>query len=74
MSKYHATKFFIDENYQVNYHPTEIFDSIEQVFDCAQGFLITKNYIQQVKKGWNESYIKCVEDDTKLIHLSPKIE
>ena len=51
MSKYHATKFFIDENYQVNYHPTEIFDSIEQVFDCAQGFLIIKNYIQQVKRG-----------------------
>ena len=74
MSKYHATKFFIDENYQVNYHPTEIFYSIEQVFDCAQGFFNNKKLYSTSEEGTNESYIKCVEDDSKLIHLSPKIE
>ena len=74
MSKYHATKFFIDENGQVNIHPTEILNSIEQVFDCAQGFFNNKKLYSTSEEGKNESYIKCVEDDSKLIHLSPKIE
>jgi hypothetical protein len=74
MSKYHATKFFIDEKDQVNHYPTETLDSIEQVFDYAKDFFNNKKLYSTSEEGRNESYIKCVEDDSKLIHLSPKIE
>jgi hypothetical protein len=74
MSKYSVTKFFINENYEVNYHPTEILDSIDQVFNYAQDFFNNKKLYSTNEEGRNESYIKCVGDDSKLIHLSPKIE
>ena len=42
MFKYHVTKFFIDEDNQVTYYPTEILDSRNQVFEYAQDFFNNK--------------------------------
>ena len=74
MFKYHVTKFFIDEDNQVTYYPTEILDSRNQVFEYAQDFLINKKLYSTHEEGINESYIKCVGDDSKMIHLSTKIQ
>lgn len=74
MLKYHVTKIFIDENGQVTSHPTEILDSSNQVFDYAQDFFNNKKIYSTGEEGMNESYIKCVGDDSKIIHLSTKLQ
>ena len=74
MFKYHVTKFFIDEDNQVTYYPTEILDSRNQVFEYAQDFFNNKKLYSTHEEGINESYIKCVGDDSKMIHLSTKIQ
>lgn len=74
MFKYHVTKFFIDENNQVSSYPTEILDSLNQVLDYAQDFFNNKKIYSTREEGMNESYIKCVGDDSKIIRLSTKIQ
>ena len=70
MIKYHVTKFFINGNNQVTSFPTEILDSRNQVFDYAQDFFNNKKLYSTNEEGSNESYIKCVGDDSKMMHLS----
>lgn len=70
MSKYHVTKFFIDEKDQIICYPTEILDSRDQVFHYARGFFNNTKIYSTSEEGMNESYIKCVGDDSKIIHLS----
>jgi hypothetical protein len=74
MFKYHVTKIFIDESGQVTSYPTEILDSSNQVFDYAQDFFNNKKIYSTCEEGMNESYIKCVGDDSKIIHLSTKLQ
>ena len=72
MFKYHVTKIFINENGQVTSHPTEILDSSNQVFEYAQDFFNNKKIYSTGEEGMNESYIKCLGDGSKIIHLSTK--
>ena len=74
MFKYHITKFFMNENNQVTSHPTEILDSRNQVIELAQDFFNNKKLYSTNEEWSNESYIKCVGDDSKMISLSTKIQ
>ena len=70
MSKYHVTKFYIDENYKIKCYPTEILDSRDKVFHYAEDFFNNTKIYSTSEEGTDESYIKCVGDDSKIIHLS----
>jgi len=70
MSKYHVTRFFIDENDKIWKYPTDIIDSINVVFHYAKDFFNNTKIYSTGEEGTDESYIKCVGDDSKIIHLS----
>jgi hypothetical protein len=67
--QYHATKCVINEDNLVIFFPTEIFDSMNQIMEYGQGFFNNKKFYQTSEEGSNESYIKCVGEECKIIHL-----
>ena len=67
--QYHATKYVINEDNLVIFFPTEIFNSMNQIIEYSQGFFNNKKIYQTSQIGSNESYIKCVGEEFKLIHL-----
>jgi len=68
MTTYRVTKFFIENNIVMN-HPTETLHSSNEVFGLAQDFFNNCKIYSTHEEGSNESYIKCVGDDTKIIHV-----
>ena len=70
MSKYHVTRFFIDGNDQIWKYPTDTLYSSNGVFHYAKYFFNNTKIYSTSEEGIDESYIKCVGDDSKIIHLS----
>ena len=68
MKTYSVTKFFIENNLVINY-PTEILHSSNELFECAQDFFNNGKIYSTHEEDSNELYIKCVGDDTKIIHV-----
>ena len=73
MFKYHVTKYVVNEDKLVIFFPTEVLDSENQVLDYSLDFFNNKKVYSTNEEGSNESYIKCVGDDSKLIHVIQKI-
>ena len=69
MKTYIVTKFFIENNIVMNY-PTETLHSSNEVFELAQDFFNNGKIYSTHEEGSNVSYLKCVGDDTKIIHVS----
>jgi len=69
MTTYSVTKIFIENNLVMNY-PTEILHSSNEVFECAQDFFNNGKIYSTHAEGSDESYIKCVGDESKIIHVS----
>ncbi len=69
MTTYRVTKFWIENNLVMNY-PTETLHSSNEVFELSQDFFNNGKIYSTHTEDSNESYIKCVGDDTKIIHVS----
>lgn len=67
--QFYVTKCVLNENNLVIFFPTEILDSTNEVLEYSQDFFNNKKIYQTNEEGSNESYIKCVDDDSKIIHL-----
>ena len=70
--KYHVTKIINNENNITLFFPTEILDSMNEVLEYSHDFFNNKKIYQTKEEGSNESYIKCVNEDFKIIHLIEK--
>lgn len=68
MKTYSVTKFFIENNIVMDY-PTETLHSLNEVFEHAQDFFNNGKIYSTHEEGSNISYLKCVGDDTKIIHV-----
>ena len=68
MSRYHVTKCVVSEDNVVIFFPTETLDSFDQVLNYSLDFFNNKKIYSTNKEGTNESYIKCVGDETTFIH------
>ena len=74
MYKYHVTKCVLNEGNLVIFFPTEVLDSENQVLDYSLDFFNNKKIYSTNEEGSDESYIKCVGDDSKMIYLIKKNE
>jgi len=67
--EYHITKCFLTEDNLVIFFPTEILGSMNEVLEYSQNYFNNKKTYQTREEGSNESYIKCVSDEYRWIHL-----
>ena len=67
--EYHVTKIVLNENNLLILFPTEIHDSKNEVMEYSRGYFNNKKFYQTREEGSNESYIKCVHDEYRLIYL-----
>ena len=67
--QFYVTKCVLNEDNLVIFFPTEILDSMNEVLEYSQDFFNNKKIYQTNEEGTDESYIKCVGDDSKVIHL-----
>ena len=74
MPIYYLTKCVVNEDNLVIFFPTEKFDSSNEALNYALDFFNNKKIYSTNGVGSNESYIKCVGDDTKIIHLFTKMQ
>tara|TARA_B100000214_G_C23970902_1_gene630073 strand:+ start:862 stop:1083 length:222 start_codon:yes stop_codon:yes gene_type:complete len=70
--QYYATKCVLNDDNLVIFFPTEIFDSINELMEYSQDFFNNRKIYQTSEEGTNESYIKCVGEESKMIHLVEK--
>ena len=68
MPIYYLTKCVVNEDNLVIFFPTEKFDSSNEVLNYALDFFNNKKTYSTNGVGSNESYIKCVGDESKFIH------
>ena len=73
MASYSVTRFFIENNVVMHY-PAETLYSSNEVIKYAQEFFNNGKIYSTCEEGSDESYIKCVGDDTKIIHLFTKMQ
>ena len=72
MYKYHVTKCVLNEGNLVIFFPTEVLDSSDQVLNYSLDFFNNKKIYSTNEGDSDESYVKCVGDDSKVIHVIKK--
>ena len=73
MNKYYlVTKIVNNDNNTVFFLPTEKLYSMNEVLEYSQYFFNNGKIYQTSECDSNESYIKCVGEDFRMIHLMEK--
>tara|TARA_B100000214_G_C23566984_1_gene445541 strand:- start:58 stop:294 length:237 start_codon:yes stop_codon:yes gene_type:complete len=67
--EYYVTKCSLNDDNLLLLFPTEILDSMNEVFEYSQDFFNNQKIYQTNESGSNESIIRCVSDERKWIHL-----
>ena len=67
--QYLITKCVLNEDNLLIFFPTEILGSMNEVLEYSQNYFNNKKTYQTREEGSNESYIKCVSDEYRWIHL-----
>lgn len=71
--EYYVTKCSLNDDNLLFIFPTEILDSMNEVFEYSQNFFNNKKIYQTRECDSNESIIKCVSDERNWIHLMEMI-
>ena len=71
--EYYVTKCSLNDDNLLLLFPTEILDSMNEVFEYSQNFFNNKKIYQTRECDSNESIIKCVSDERNWIHLMKMI-
>ena len=71
--EYYVTKCSLNDDNLLFIFPTEILDSMNEVFEYSQNFFNNKKIYQTRECDSNESIIKCVSDERNWIHLMKMI-
>jgi len=67
--QYRLTKCILNDDNLLFFFPTKILDSMNEVLEYSLDFFNNQKIYQTHECGSNESFIKCVSDERKWIHI-----